>query len=188
MNLIDVLPPLIAGFGIAAGLWLARSQARRKHEVRIRQMRESAALLAAHAQAADRFLGTDVAPNALKRVLINYSDAMSDRAAALRIAEWMASQPMNSVRFELEPQDDEISEEMGQMNRNHPDLMGDLAQAIVTITIGSVLRWPESAALVEQVGVQMANSPRDNVALAAKAATLRTGAPFGVRESAAAMA
>lgn len=188
MMFMEVAPPLFVGTILTAGLWLARSQARRKNLVRARQMRESAALLGVHAQTLDRFLSAEVAPDALKRVLINYSDAMSDKAAVLKVAEWMSSQPMESIRVELEPQDDEIRDEIAQLRKCQPDLMDDLARAILTVTIGSVLRWPESAALIEQVGARMAVSPGGNVALAVKAVGFRTGQSFGLGKRAPAMA
>ena len=174
-----LLPAFVAVTG-AIALSAARVRARTENEVRLRQLQEAADLIAIHAQVLDRFLGDKDAPVFLKSALITYSDAMSDKVVVLKIAEWFSSRPMRVSRSQEDQNDKELSEGLAALMKRRPDLAKDFAHAVMTAAVGSILRWPESAALVEQVGARMAATPEREIDLAVTAASFGTNGLFGL--------
>lgn len=188
MTFLEFLPPMLAGVAGIVGMSILRAKAHAKSVIRIRQLNEAAALLDIHAQALHRFLNSQVAPDLLKRVLVNFSDAMSDEHVVIRLASWMSSQPMTSTAHEDSEAHKDIISELSDLKVSNSNLAEDFTLAIMTMTVGSVLRWPESAALFEQIGARLAGRPKGDLDLAVAAGNFRMGQTFGLNGHTAAMA
>lgn len=180
MTFMEFVPTgLVAA--ICVGLFgYFRARARTESAVRNRQLEEAADLLEIHAQLLNRFLNDKAAPDTLKRVLIDCSDAMSDRDVVLRFTGWMSSRPMTSMRRDALLDDKELLNELSRLKISDPNLADDFSRAILTVAVGSLLRWPESAALFEQIGARMAANPKGDIGLAVTAASFRTESSFGL--------
>ena len=173
---LELLSPLSAAIGCLLLFSIVRTRARNLSIVRVRQLKEAAALLTLHAGALDRFLSHAASPEYLQRVLVDYSEAMACKELVLELAKGMSCRSMEGARSGSDPGYERIEAELRDLRVGHPNLVDDFAHAGLTIAYGSVLRWPESAALVEQFGARLAANPKGNIDVVA--AALRSAASF----------
>jgi hypothetical protein len=144
---------------------------------RVRQLNEAAALLDAHAECLERLLMDPGVPDALKDSLLKFGDSIADRATVGRMATWLADRPSGEpVASESA---DELAALVDDLTRDRRDLADSFVTAVVTGAYGACLRWPETAALFEQITSKMAATPRRDVAVAATVGSLRHALPRG---------
>jgi hypothetical protein len=185
-QLMQSLTPILAAAIVAAIVWFLREQSTRAAMIRTRQLVQASAFLEIHASVLELILDDPDAPIELKKLVISVSDAMSDRNIVEKLAEWA------STRALAQPVDTEESRAIDGILTplwiNRPDLAANFAKVVVTAVTGASLRWPESAALFEQVFPRLMITPKCEVAIAATATSMRSLGPFSLRPTASAMA
>lgn len=72
--------------------------------------------------------------------------------------------------------------------REHSDVMDDYSTAVAALMVGAMLRWPESAELLEPVTARMAMRSKLDFGLAAAIANFSKGGSFGTATQTSAMA
>jgi hypothetical protein len=177
--LLQNLSPLLAGVIIATVTWFARAQRGARFSRRAEQLKQSKEALEVHAAALERFLDDPAPARELKRLLISVSDAVADRETVMKMTEWFASRSIQ------EPLDNEetrlIDRALATLRERRPDLVEDFSTSILTAIVGSCLRWPESAAMIEHAFPRLVTTPKRDVTIAVTATRLRPGAPFSMR-------
>ncbi len=149
---------------------------------RTRQLNEAAALLNAHAKCLGRLLIDPAVPNALKDSLLTFGDSIADRATVGRMATWLADRPFGEPM--VSESADELAALVDDLMRDRRDLADGFVTAVVTGAFGACLRWPETAALFEQITSKMAATPRRDFAVAATVGSLRQTLPLGRAQAA----
>jgi hypothetical protein len=172
--MIDATDWLFAGVACGALSLLAFAcleLVRSKSAARVRQLNEAAALLNTHAECLERLLSDPAVPDALKDSLAKFGDSIADRATVGRMATWLADRPFGEPVASQSA--DELAALVDDLTRDRRDLADGFVTAVVTGAFGACLRWPETAALFEQITSKMAATPRRDVAVAATVGSLR---------------
>jgi hypothetical protein len=182
MNTIQDLSPILLGMIVAAFAWFMRMQASRKSKVSIRQLEQAAELLLVHNSAMERFLDDPDAPSELKKRMISFSDSMTNREVVKQMADWASSRPL--TRPEETDEVRSIEDLLTATGGRRPDLVEDFGVSIVAAVVGAALRWPESAALIEQAFPRLVATPQRSVAVVAAASVLKPALAFPARQMA----
>jgi|SRR5580700_451722 hypothetical protein len=180
------LSPILLGAIVAAVAWFVRMQANWQAAKRTRQLAQAAEFLDAHAMALGDFLDDPAAPKRLKRLLIEFSDAMASQDVALKMVEWAIARPLDQ---QLDTEATRaVENELAPLRGSRADLVDVFDAAILTAVAGATLRWSESAAMFERAFPRLAAARSRDAAIAATATSFRASIPFSVKSPAAAMA
>jgi hypothetical protein len=176
----------LAALLIAAVIWFLRDRARKQNDERVRQLDEAAELLSQHAECVEMFLSAAAAPRELKALLIEFSDAMADKAVVEKMAAWAASRPFKAP---VESEDaDALLAILTQLRDSEPALCDQFTLAIATAAMGASLRWPKTAILFDRIFSRLVTIPEREVVIAVTATGFRSSLPFSLRPTVAAMA
>jgi hypothetical protein len=175
--------PILAAIIVASGAWYRRMNANSRSTRRTRQLQQAADMLAVHERALAEFLDDPGAPAGLKKLLIEVSDALSDREVVRRVSEWASSRPVNEPAA-LSEDAAAIEVELASLRRSHPDLAEKFDNCLLAGVAGACLRWPETAARFEVSFPNLAVTSRRDATIAATAAGFRLGIPFSLKPQA----
>ncbi len=144
---------------IMAYAWL-RGRARYTNERSTEQLNNAALFLNSHTEALERFLADPDAPNHMKNILLNSSDAMDNQAEVRSLVEAMAYTPLGELSEEYSAETGALRADLDDLERHNPDLAKAFETAVRTGAFAAILRWPETACLFERV-VTRVESERD---------------------------
>ena len=183
--MIQYAEPCLAMLIALITIWNWRAAMRADHAAEILRLRRSTDLLLAHANALGAFLDSSEAPVALKRLLIDFSDAIADRRVVLLVAKRIPS-------FDWADESavsDDLAYELKALRRTNADLFDDFITSITTGLFAAVLRWPETAILFETLSARLAASPRRDMRMVVTVSHFRKAdLPFASPDTRAAMA
>lgn len=183
--LMDYASPILTGVLLLVVLWNLRSRKASQFKTDRQHLKQSSGLFQAHAKAIERFLESSSAPISLKRILVNHSDAMSDRKMVQNLAQLIVN---SSLSPENLPDDEEIVIQLRQLEALSPDLFSSFCVAMLTGTFAAVLRWPESAVLFEEISAKIVADPKRDVGMAITVSRIRkSDLPFSDAEPSPAM-
>lgn len=183
--LMDYAPPILTGVLLLVVLWDLRSRKTSQFKTHSQHLRQSSALFQAYEKAIERFLANSSAPITLKKLLISHSDAMSDRQTVLILAQLIVN---SSNSTEILPDDEEIVNQIRHLESLSTELFSYFCVAMLTGTFAAVLRWPESAALFEEISAKIAADPKRDVGMAITVSRIRrSDLPFSVAQPSPAM-
>jgi len=186
IGMVQGFSPVLLGIIVAAVVWFMRVQAASKSRAHVRQLDQAAELLSEHNGATERFLDDPDAPADLKRRVISFSDAMTDRGMARTMAEWACSRPLRRTAKTDDMRS--IEDQLTVLGVRRPDLAEDFAVAILAAVVGAALRWPDSAALIEQAFPRLVATPQRDMAVVATAAVMKPALVFAMKPVAAGVA
>jgi hypothetical protein len=186
IDMIQNLSPVLLGIIVAALVWFMRAQAAGRSRICVRQLDQAAELLLLHNGAMERFLDDQDAPIDLKSRVISFSDAMTDRGMVKTMAHWLSSRPLGRPPKTEEVRS--IEDQLTALGVRRPDLVEGFAVAILTAVVGAAMRWPDSAALIEQAFPRLVATPQRDIAVVATASIMRPVLAFARNPTAAAAA
>ena len=181
----DYAAPILVAVIVGSAAWYRRMNASWRSARRTRQLRQAADMLAVHERALAEFLDDPGGPVGLKRLLIEVSDALSDREVVRKISEWASSRPVNEP-VALSEDAAAIEAELVGLRRSHPGLAEKFDSCLLAGVAGASLRWPETAARFDVAFPKLAVASSRDATLAATAAGFRIGIPFRLKPQAAA--
>lgn len=183
--LMDYAAPVLTGVLLLVVLWNLRSRKASQFKTHIQHLKQSSALFQAQEKAMERFLASSSAPTTLKNLLIDHSDAMSDRKTVYTLAQLIVN---SNNSMEIFPDDEEIVNQIRHLETLSAELFSCFCVAMLTGTFAAVLRWPESAALFEEISAKMAADPKRDVGMAITVSRIRrSDLPFSVAQPSPAM-
>ena len=168
MNIVNDLAPVFAGVIVASAVWYMRVRVSLQSRQRVWQLEQAADLLLVHNKLLERFLDAPSAPVELKRLVISFSDLMTDREMVREIAEWASKRP-----FDRPEETEETRSIQDLLSRMGSDLVEDFGVLIVSAVVGAALRWDESAALIETAFPRLVAAPQRNMAVVAAASIFK---------------
>lgn len=181
MNIVsEYATPTLLAVIIAAAAWYRRMDLAWRANRRTRQLRQAADMLAVHERSLAEFLDDPGAPVALKRLLIQVSDALSDRVVMGRVSEWAAARLADEPPT-LSDEAAEIDAQLTALRGPHPGLADKFDICLLAGIAGGCLRWPETAARFDVAFPNLAVVPRRDATIAATAAGFRVDIPFSLK-------
>jgi hypothetical protein len=177
--------PVLIAVIVACAAWYRRMVANWRSTRRTHQLQQAAEMLAVHEHALAEFLDDPGSPVGLKRLLIEVSDALSEREVVRRVSEWASSRPINEPVM-LSEEAAVIEAELAKLRGPHPDLAEKFDNCLLAGVAGACFRWPETAASFEVSFPKLATAPRRDATIAATAASFRIGIPFSLKPQVAA--
>ena len=164
MNPFPDLSPILACLAIVVVFLALRTRASERSEVRAHQLDNAGRFLDLHERALARFLNDPASGPILRKTLIRVSDRVMDRPFAKEIIERIISAEVEPASTYGEA--DRIKEELAFLAKTRPDLREDFTDCIIAGVMGVCLRWPETADLFERWCLRLAETPRQDVAVA----------------------
>jgi hypothetical protein len=186
MDIIQDFSPILVGTVVVALVWCVRARAARKSDAATHHLEQAAELLLVHNAAMGRFLDDPDAPSDLKRRMILFSDAMTDRKLVKAMAEWMCSRSLGQSPDTEDVRS--IKDHLTAIGGRRPDLVEDFAVGILTSVVGASMRWSDSAAMIEQAFPRLLATPQRDIAVVATASIAKPALAFAMKPMAAAMA
>ena len=134
---------------------------------RTKQVLHANELLREHYENLEKFVNDDRVPADLKKMLIGFSDACSDKTLACELVKSMLEndKPKHSS-FEV----NEIMQSVDDLHGRYPELAALFDQAISCALMAMILRWDETAEMFDQLVSRLVSNPRREIALAARVA------------------
>lgn len=154
-----------------------RTRRRQSHNARMQKYRDAADLLNRHAEALALVLDAPETPDNIKRVLFQCSEGFSDKTVVIELAKWMSGRNIADVGNSAEKS--ALDEDFAAFKSAQPDLANAFVIAVLCGVMGSVLRFPESAALFNQVGPRIVANPKPDLTLAVMAAKMQSALGLG---------
>jgi hypothetical protein len=132
---------------VSAGLTLllvycAFDELRRRTQKRTRDLEIAAAMLSAHYEEMERFLGDSAAPASLRDLLIDLSDAVTERESARAFAKAL-SKPNRNAKNEVETVT--LLNDLRELQVHRGDLATALRTSLAAGVGAMFFRWPELA-------------------------------------------
>lgn len=184
--MIPNIDPITAAVLVVCVLLFFRLRGVRANQTRISQLTLARECLDRHAAALEQILDDPTAPAELKKLAIEVSDAMNDRAVVKKFFEW------GDARAFEAPADSEgiqaVEAVLAPLRGERPDLVENFSVAVITAVVAAGLRWADGKALSELLFPRLMAAPKRDVAIAATATSLRFNGPFSVRPATPAIA
>lgn len=165
---------LAALLGLAA--WRRREAA--AHRRRMARLNRAAALLERHADALGTVLAGEAVPEALKSVLVRFSESLGSEALVLELAQWLARRDALAEGEENEDASG-VREDIRALARRDPDMADAYEVATFSGLAGAMLRWPATAALFSDAFSEAATAGRLDPRVALAAIRLKASAGLG---------
>jgi len=181
----ETFPAVLAGALITFGLWTQRVRRFDSSGRRRRQLQRAELLYRTHSGAVESILESESVPDVLKRMIINFSDAIANEDVVEAIAKMFIS----GAGLDPNQEDGDVREAIHKLARQDPEMAYVLCQAIITGMHAAMLRFDATAILYEEVSAKMAASLAPDVGFVVTASRMRKSElPFLVRSPAAALA
>lgn len=143
---------------VAAVILLQRNRSRQ----RTSDLNAAASALQAHYEALEQFLSDPAAPKGLKDLLTSFSEALSDREVARKVATAFRDGEL----FSRPPEAVSWKGDLDRLKRTRPDLVDMGARVIGTGIVVMFLRWPETSAIFQQMMAELASDSRREFVIA----------------------
>ncbi len=153
----------------AFAFWTLAFRLRASSRLRLEQLRAAAEMQKAHAIALEACLDSDGLPDSLKRLLVRFSDCMTDPDVVQRVTSWLRATPLPEFG---RARDTEAV--LDALRSADPVVAHEFETAIITGAYGAMLRWPETATDFSTAASRMAIRPYQDVVVAVRAAGLGT--------------
>lgn len=159
---------LLVGLAMMMAVYIVSAAERRRASKHASRLENTYAALEVHYDAMEKFLGDPAAPDLLKEVLVDLSDFVSDRRAAIALAEHICDVDHGPSQ----PGDGSVSGLLTELNKHRADLVEQFHLAMTKGVVALLLRWPETAATFEKFMAQ-SGSVRDSALAGAVRSTKR---------------
>jgi len=127
----------------------------------------------------ERLLDDPDVPVELKRLVISFSDSMTDQKMVIAMAKWASSRQFDRPHGVHDTEEvRSIEDLLAPLCSRRPDLVEDFGVSVVAAVVGASLRWHESATLIEQAFPRLVAAPQRNMAVVAIASILKPTLSF----------
>lgn len=132
---------------------------------RLSDVSHATKLLSEHYNALEKFVDDAAAPEELKDVLLQFSDAAADKEVALYVAREYAMGSSNSKK-----DDNSSVVALEELHHHRPDLEQLFIRSVGTGMLAMYYRWPETAKYRDSMMQRIASGRTSEVSFAARSA------------------
>jgi len=171
--MIDVqnsIMPSLTAFSLMLAIWQVADRHFWRARKRRQQLEAAQRALIQHYDALRKILNDPAPTLALKDMIVEFSDAISNREIAERLVTSFCDAAKSQKFSKASADDSKFINEIDALRISRPDLSDAIAQAVATGFMAMVLRWNKSAAMFESTMSMVVSNPRQEIIAAAKTA------------------